>query len=69
MQAPILLAILEYGFVLAMKMGWKSTSEVYAMGNKFSLSDLFNVLDIFTFVFSSLILSGFNIFYWSYYYT
>ena len=67
MQAPILLAIVEYGLVLGTKMCWQNKTEISLGGNKFKPADMFKFLDVFTFAFSIVVLSLFNIFYWSYY--
>ena len=67
MQIPILLAICEYGIVLAMKTISKSKAEVTLGGNKLKLVELYHSLDIFTFLLSAVILTVINIVYWSYY--
>ena len=67
MQAPILLAILEYGIVLALKMYWHGKSEVSLGEYKFNLAEVFKTLDVFTFLSATVVLSLFNIFYWTYY--
>ena len=67
MQAPILMAIVEYGIVLGMKMYWQNKTEISLGGNKFKIADMFKSLDVFTFYVSIVVLSLFNIFYWSYY--
>ena len=53
MQAMILLAVLEYGLVLALKMFYNMKS------------DQFKLLDFGTFVTATIVLSIFNICYWN----
>ena len=62
MQAPILIAILEYGILLALK---KSFSQINIMGKHFNLEMIFKKVDIFSFLACTLYIAFFTISYFS----
>ena len=64
MQAPIILAILEYGFLLAVKKFWPNNGEVNLKILTSNKELLFKHIDFFTFIMSSLYFIVFNLYYW-----
>ena len=64
-QSIILLAVLEYGVVLAMSMVWKpAMSDFKFMGKIVDAPGLFKIIDFSTFLVSLVIFVIFNIIYW-----
>ena len=64
-QSIILLAVLEYGVVLAMSMVWKpAMSDFKLMGKIVDVPGLFKIIDFSTFLVSLIIFVIFNISYW-----
>ena len=64
MQTPILLSIVEYGIILAMKMYFETSGLIEFMGRKTSANVLFNAIDSFTLTVSIVVLVLFNLAYW-----
>ena len=64
MQAPIVIAILEYGFLLAVKKFWPNNVEVKLKIFVSNKESLFKHIDFFTFIMSSLYFMVFNLYYW-----
>ena len=62
-QAPILLAVLEYGVLLAMKKFWKQ-QEFGVKGIKMTKEDMFKYMDLCAFCVSLVYLLTFNALYW-----
>ena len=64
MQSPILLSILEYGLILAIKMYLEVGGLVDVWGKKTTANELFKAIDSFTLIVSVVLLGLFNIIYW-----
>jgi hypothetical protein len=63
-QAPILLAVLEYGVLLAMKKFWTKQQQIGVKGIDMSKDELFKYVDLCTFFVSIVYLLTFNALYW-----
>ena len=63
-QAPILLAVLEYGVLLAMKKFWTKQQQIGVKGIDMSKDELFKYVDLCTFCVSIVYLLTFNALYW-----
>ena len=64
-QTSILLAILEYGTVLALKKFWQPVDflvQIYK--KKMTIDEFYKMMDLFTFILSFMYLALFNVYFW-----
>ena len=64
MQIPILLAIFEYGIILAMKKFWPNEVPIELKGTIFRKDVFYKYVDLGTFIISTVFLIIFNKMYW-----
>ena len=62
-QAPILLAVVEYGMLLAIKK-FCNPKDITRKGESISFRTVIKIIDFFTFISSLMFFAIFNMFYW-----